>query len=159
MIPETTTLVLETMTLLVLFPLTFLLGKIISKTSEEELSEVVPVALFINKVLIVFLAFTILSYFTNIITTIIIVLMILTYLILNKQSPKEKVMIAITASISILYLIETAIIISLVAAFLKGITTHKKGEHALSKHTLLQTSLFFFMISFKFLVIGIITFF
>lgn len=154
---ETNPLILEKIILLIVFPIVFLAGKLISKSSEEEIKETKPVILIINKALIIISLFIVLSTLLKTITMIIILVMVLIYIIIHKQSPKEKVIIAIMSSISVLYLIETAIIICLIAALLKGISTHVEGEKVLTKHTALQTSLFFFMISMKFFVLGILT--
>ena len=157
MLAETNPLILEKLILLVVFPLVFLLGKIISRSSEEEIPETRNTIIILNKALIMITLFLVLSTLIKTLTMIIIMAMILIYIIIHKQSPKEKVIIAVISSLSILYLIETAIIICIISALLKGITTHKAGEKLLTRHTAFQTTLFFFMMSMKFFMLSVLT--
>jgi hypothetical protein len=149
---------INTYILLAIFPITFLIGRIISKTSEEEIKEIKKTTSIITKILLIIIAYITTTNFLSQITSIIITTLIATYLIMYKQSPKEKVIIAIASSISILYGIETTIILGLIATLLWGMITHKIGERIMTKTTAMQTALFFFMISFKFIVIATISF-
>lgn len=143
--------------LLAIFPITFLLGRIISKTSEEEIKEINKATNTITKILLILMAYITTTNFLSQITSIIITTLIAIYLMMYKQSPKEKVIIAIASSISILYGIEATIILGLVATLLWGMITHKIGQKIMTKTTAMQTALFFFMISFKFIVISTLT--
>lgn len=147
----------QELSLLALFPLVFLAGRAISKNSEEEIKEIKNTTIILNKVVILTACFLTLYFFLSIFTTILISLMIFTYLVLHDQSPKEKILIAITSSLSIVYMLEIIIILGLFALFLKGITLYNEGEKIISKISLLQAALFFFTISFKFFAISVLS--
>ncbi len=145
--------------LLVLAPIIFLAGKIISKLTQEEIKEVRPTTIIITKILIAILIIITSYTFLSISATIIITMLTTLYLCITKHTPKEKVMIAIILSIGIIHLNELIILIGLIAIFFWGLSTHKETENILTKHTALQTGLFIFMLTFKILLIDLLLMF
>lgn len=146
----------QEISLLVLFPVVFLIGRAISKSSKEEINQVRPVTILINKIIILTACFLTLNYFVSIFTTIVVCLMIFTYFMLNEQSTKEKILIAITSSLAIVNMFELVVLLGLLALFLKGVTLYEEGEKVITKISLLQASLFFYTISFKFFALSIL---
>lgn len=142
--------------LILLFPITFLLGKFIIKNAEEEINEIKETVDNIIKILLLSMTSIITNMYLSNITSVILTGMLLIYLILNNDSPKEKTIIAILMSISIIYMIELMLLLGLVATLLKGINTPSMGERIFTKHTMFQTMLFLYMISFKFLLFALI---
>ncbi|MFP4567858.1 MAG: hypothetical protein ACLFN8_02855 [Candidatus Woesearchaeota archaeon] len=147
----------EQILLLILFPLVLILGKLISKTSNEEIQEVRPTTNLITKTLILFAIYLAATTHLSTTTTIIITTLALIHLIFITNIAKEKVIIAITSSLAIIALDELKIIIGLIAIFFWGLTSYNIHEKLLSKHTAVQSTLFFFMLSFKFIIIHLIT--
>ena len=142
--------------LLILAPIAFILGKIITKTTKEEIQEVRPTTIILTKILIAILTLLITNTFFDTLATIIITSLVITYLSITKHTPKEKVLIAIMLSVGIIHLIESIIVLGMIGIFLWGLSTHKENEKILTKHTAIQTGLFMFMLSFKFLLIDLL---
>ena len=141
--------------LIFLFPIALMMGKLITKNSEEEITEVRGTTTTLMKILIVTSAFIITSTLLSIITASIITAMILIHLLISNNSPQEKVLLAIIASAAIYFSITSVIILGITAMFLKGINMQNAKDKILTRENAIQVVLLITAISFKFIAIMI----
>jgi hypothetical protein len=142
--------------LLIIAPLSFLIGKIIAKVTRDEITEVRFTTTILTKIIITILTFITTQIFFDMLTTIIITILVATYLCITKNTPKEKVLLAIMLSTGIIHLNEIITILGFIGLFFWGLSTQKENEEIITKHTAIQTGLFMFLLSFKFLIIDLL---
>lgn len=141
---------------LLIFPIALLIGRLIAKNTQEELQEINKVLIYLMPITIAITAFLLINQIHNTALAIIISIMILIKFLLHKKDPQEKTTIAIITSIAVFFNIYIVMTLCIILSLIKGYTLYEEKQKYFTKHTIIQTTLFYALLNIKFLLITII---